>query len=110
MFSGIFCNDITDHYPVFCITKLRHISKEPQYIETSSFYDENIEAFIQILNSIDWNFVTFDNNAQTSFSLFYNKFMDCFNGCFPLKLVKIKYRNRKSWLSTGLKKSIKIKN
>ena len=36
--------------------------------------------------------------------------MDCFNGCFPLKRVKIKYRNRKSWLSTGLKKSIKIKN
>ena len=110
MFSGIFSNDITDHYPVFCITKLHHISKEPQYIETRSFNDENIEAFIQILNSIDWNFVTFDNKAQTSFTLFYNKFVDCFNGCFPLKRVKIKYRNRKSWLSTGLKKSIKIKN
>ena len=43
---GIFCNDITDHYPVFCITKLHHISKEPQYIETRSFNDENIEAYI----------------------------------------------------------------
>ena len=42
--------------------------------------------------------------------MFYNKFYNSFQNCFPLMKVKSKYLNRKPWLSRGLKQSIKVKN
>ena len=48
--------------------------------------------------------------AQNAFSMFHSTFTKLFNQHFPKRKIKIKYNNRKPWLTDGLKKSIRIKN
>ena len=50
------------------------------------------------------------NEPQAAYSLFHKKFHDSYTQSFPLKTFTLNYRNRKPWLSIGLKKSIKKKN
>ena len=44
------------------------------------------------------------------FSDFHNKMLSAYNKAFPISKINIQYKNRKPWLSEGLKKSIKVKN
>ena len=48
-----------------------------------------------------------NNNAQNSFTLFYNFFVNNFENVFPEKSVEIKYKNRHPWMAKSLLKSIK---
>ena len=56
----------------------------------------------QFLGNLDLN-----NNAQDSFTLFYNFVVNYFENVFPEKSVEIKYKNRHSWMAKSLLKSIK---
>ena len=47
------------------------------------------------------------NTFEQSFSYFYSNFLDIFNANIPLKTIQLKYNNRISFLTDGLKKSIK---
>ena len=51
-----------------------------------------------------------NNDAQNSYSLFQEKFACIYDECFPLRYKKLGYKERKPWLSDGLKMSIKRKN
>ena len=62
------------------------------------------------LESIDWNLVDTSSNCNYAYTMFHNTFLNCYHQCFPLRKVRFTYRNRKPWLSEGLKKSIKVKN
>ena len=108
--NGILCNDITDHYPIFCINQGNHMLIQPQYIQTRCINHTNKANFESKISNTDWNPVLENRNAKESFSAFYKIFCNVFYECFPLKTVKIEYRNRKSWLTPGLKQSIKYKN
>ena len=48
--------------------------------------------------------------AQSAFSMFHSTFTKLFNQHFPKRKIRVKYNNRKPWLTDGLKKSIRIKN
>ena len=50
------------------------------------------------------------NTFEQSFSYFYSNFLDIFNAKIPLKTIQLKYNNRISFLTDGLKKSIKQKH
>ena len=50
------------------------------------------------------------NHCQDAFTYFHKIFSDLYEECFPRVKIKIGYRNRKPWLTSGLKKSIKVKN
>ena len=109
--NGIFYSDISDHFPVFSILINTNYKSNTEQENMKRLYNDcNMQAFSRMISSIDWNFVLLCNNAIESFSAFYDKFVDCYNQCFPLKKFKVKYKNRKPWLSIGLKESIKIKN
>ena len=47
---------------------------------------------------------------QDAYSAFYKDYSMLYDTCFPLKEVKIGYRNRKPWLSDSLKRLISVKN
>ena len=63
-----------------------------------------------MLHNVEWNSVLSSIGCQEAFTLFYDKFRFCFERCFPVRKIKLGYRNRKKWLSEGLKVSIKNKN
>ena len=108
--SSIFYTSISDHLPVFTINYQTKLSKKSNGRKSRIYSERNVEKFKAALSSTDWSQVLNCNVGHTSFSIFYTKFCDIYDRCFPLKTVKLNYSNRKPWLSDGIKKSIKTKN
>ena len=110
MFSGILYTDLTDHFPVFLIdcTSMGH--GEPKYIRSRNCCPENIAAFCTALRTHDWSPVTQSDDPQGAYTSFHHEFLALYENYFPIKSVKVGYKNNKPWLTDGLKKSIKLKN
>ena len=107
--SGILVTDISDHYPIFHITKYstnktNHVSFKRDFSST------NTESFIQQIQNCNWAEITNNVSAPESFSHFYNRFLSIFHKSFPVKIFKTGYYNRNPWLTLALKKSIARKN
>ena len=71
---------------------------------------QNIQKFIDACDNHDWSKVLTCDGAQEAFTLYHNDFITMYNDCFPVKNIKLAYKNRKPWLTEGLRKSIKNKN
>ena len=107
--SGIFYTDISDHFPVFNIDLTSKYEETTQTKYSRMITGRNIDRFCTKLANTDWNPVLENHNAQLSFSIFHEKLKELYDDSFPLTATKSKYRNRKPWLTQGLKHSIKIK-
>ena len=110
VFNGILCTDITDHYPVFHIDYSCVIADKPRVIKKRIFSEINIQNFSATLENHDWSDVLSSDDPQAAYTHFHNIYTGIYNDCFPLRVFKDGYKNRKDWLTVGLKKSIKIKN
>ena len=109
--SGILFNDMTDHFPIFCILNSVRTVQKQSYIKKRIYSTNNITKFIAKLQILDWQNITCLQNCQTAFSTFYNKFNQLYNESFPeIRINTSSYHNRKPWLTKGLKHSIKLKN
>ena len=114
LLQGIFYTGISDHFPIFSILNLNGDTSNSQYpavcrhIRNTS--PQNIESFSQRLQTTDWSDVYNSQDSQESFTIFHNKLTYLYNDCFPFKTKRNNYINRKPWLSSGLKKCIRIKN
>ena len=71
---------------------------------------QNIVKFSEELKGIDWENVVNKQNAQEAFSIFHKIKTEKYNLCFPIKKGKKRYYNKKPWLTSVLKQSIKVKN
>ena len=107
--SGLFKTQISDHYSIFCITDLVINIQKKTFLKKRDFNNKNKSIYKKTLAKINWEkyFVT---NFETSFSIFYTKFMDTFQNCFLEKTLKIGYKNRLPYLTAALRKSIKTKH
>ena len=74
------------------------------------YTEQNKIRFAYELQLIDWEEVYLINDAQASYTKFYQTVKDLYDACFPIKTVKSVYKTRCTWLSRGLKKSIKVTN
>ena len=111
-YVGILLTGITDHLPIFMIEndlKLQ-CKDDEKYIYKRVFNERNYNIYRQYLESIDFSSVTNGKDAQRTFTDFHNKILAAYNKAFPISKINIRYKNRKPWLSEGLKKSIKMKN
>ena len=102
--------DISDHFPIFHGCSSLRTNPIAQYITKRIYSDANIDKFVQLLQATDWNDVCQSNEPQTAYSCFHEKFHDTYIQAFPMKTFKINYRNKKPWLTIGLKACIKKKN
>ena len=71
---------------------------------------KNKQSFCSDLAKIDWNEIYSLMDAQLIFTRFHEIFFRLHNVNFPKRKIKLKYNNRKPWLTEGLKQSIKNKN
>ena len=71
----------------------------------------NISSFHDRLANADWNNIMSCSECQQGYSMFHKKYIKMYNDCFPVKTfpAEQKYWNRKSWLTEGIKNSIKYK-
>ena len=114
MINGIFYTDISDHLPIFSInldSTCIHSENYVSFIYKRQQNKKNTEIFVKKIKNIPWDTVITLNDCQGAFSLFHKYFTNCYRESFPLvKIKQTKYLMRKTWLSYGLKKSIKTKN
>ena len=82
--SGIFVCDISDHYPIFHITKTSVEICDPTIIKKRQFNDINISQFRRNLCTHDWSKFYLIKDPQIAFSQFYNTFKIKFDECFPV--------------------------
>ena len=109
-FNGILFTGISDHLPIFSINYKSKISIESTVHKARIFSQKNIDKFKNSLQNVDWSGIINNDNGRNAFSEFYSIYCRLYNKSFPLKVIKNNYYNRKTWLTEGIKKSIKIKN
>ena len=61
------------------------------------------------MSNISWDEINRSRDTQQAFDTFHKHLFEIYNKHFPKIRIKRKYNNRKSWLSEGLKNSIKQK-
>ena len=110
--SGILINDITDHLPIFA--SIPYYSKKEEEVKEvfkRAVTSVGIENLKRDLSTVDWSFITGEQDPNRA----YKKFMEIFN-CFFNKHCPIKKVNSmvnelsKPWLTTSLKNACKKKN
>ena len=108
--KGIFYTDITDHFPVFYIDSNFQNNVETEYIYKRFFSDDNVKTFRDILSDSNLDNILTLSDPQTCMTILHEALCKAHNIAFPLKKIRLKYRNRKPWLTDALKTSIKRKN
>ena len=109
-YQGIMVTDLSDHFPIFHINDSFTLDVTDVFIVKRSFSPQNKQAFLNDLEIADWNSIHSSEDTQVAFGQFHQMLLRAFNKNFPKRKVKIKYYNRKPWLSDGLKNSIGHKN
>ena len=121
IFTNCYCNientfqcliytDVSDHFPVV------HIDFEMQLCDTDTAVTRrnlsyrNRQRFYESISSVNWEAIYSESDTQTAFGLFHSTLLKHFYKNFPKQTVKIRYNNRKPWLTQGLKDSIRMKN
>ena len=108
--QGIICTDISDHYAIFHISECKKAAESENYIVNRDMRHQNVVKFSEELKGIDWENVVNKQNAQEAYSIFHKIITEKCNLCFPIKKCQKRYYNKKSWLTSALKQSIKVKN
>ena len=109
LFNGILYTDISDRLPVFSVNLFKEKNETVKPIYHRQYTKHNIEKFQQMLFDQNWESVVSSNQCQESYTVFHKLYLKCYEECFPVKRTSV-YKNRKPWLSSALKKSIKTKN
>ena len=111
-YQGLLLTDISDHYPIFHIVQYTDNSgkDEDAYVFKRQMHPNNYTIFKDMISKTDWSTIKDENDCQNSFTLFYDKIKQIYNRSFPLRKIKVRYKNRLPWLSEALKTSIKNKN
>ena len=95
---------------MFVICDSTPVLKSDDVIFKRSFNDAAQDLFMQNLNRVQWDEVLMDDDVQSAYTKFHNIFSELYHNAFPIKKVTTKYKNRKMWLTSALKNSIKEKN
>ena len=104
-FSGILKADITDHYILFHIIKVKGGKKDDsnRYKSVSIVYESRTNQIIEKIQNANCSVLNLYRDCQTYFSKFYALFKTICDGSFPLTRVNMRYRNHLPWLTDGLK-------
>ena len=69
----------------------------------------SVENFKNILSSMDWNDALGETVTNESYDQFIKKFSLIYGDSFPIKVVEIKTKNPRPWITKSIKKSSKRK-
>jgi len=112
--NGILISDVSDHLPVFYISKENIGNKVSSEYITSSYRDTsdtNIAKFADLLSSLKWDASELSDDVNKCYSNFMMRFKSLYDQCFPIisKRYRIKRNVHKPWISRIIK-SITRKN
>ena len=103
--QGIIYTDISDHLPIFLLTKLNNNTKDDTIIKTRLY----IATFRCSVDKIVWDDVYECQDPEESYKMFLNKITQAYDKAFPLVKKKNRRKKYKPWITKGFKKSIQKK-
>ena len=112
MHSGIITADISDHFPIFLISKdlMLNSRNEPIHITKREINDKSIAYFKNLLSIVDWKHMLHENSPNNAYNEFLRIFLGLYNEAFPKQKIKIKRKSFNSpWMTKRLIKSSKKK-
>ena len=100
--SGLLINDISDHLPIFSLT--RSSPKRLNSLTYKKSSKESVDAFIEDLNRQTWHNTYKSDDANIAYDNFLDTFIKLYNKHCPLKRVinKNLNTNNKPWFTNGL--------
>ena len=109
--TGIFYTDITDHFPIFYIDYSVPIPCEPSFMLTRQCnIKKNMTKFTTKLTALHSSVILTCEDPHAAFTMFHKEYSKIYDQCFPLRKIKINYRNKKPRLTEALRNSMKTKN
>lgn len=114
-FSGLFITDISDHLPVFYISRdYANTMTETKYLEKKvrNINSDSIAKFKQKLAHESWTSTIPAADVNARYDEFLQKFKLLYEEQFPIRIKKIKIFNSqcKPWVTEAIKKSINTKD
>ena len=107
---GIIYTDISDHLPIFLLTKHTDSTKVEMTIATRLYNAQTTATFKESIDKICWDDVYACRDPQECYSVFINEILVAYNNSFPLANTTIRKRKHKPWITMGLRHSIRTKN
>ena len=108
--SGSIAIEIADHLHVFSIFYNMEYTPFPDSLEFKDFKKCKSGLFKMTLNEVDWFAVYSSSDVNESLPRFLRIFNRISNKHAPLKSVKVKSTSSKPWITSGLKKSMKVRD
>ena len=112
MHSGIVTADISDHFPIFLISKdlMLDSSNEPIHITKREINYKSVAYFKTLLSIVDWKHVLNENSPNDAYNEFLRIFLGLCNEAFSKQKIKSKRKSFNSpWMTKGLLNSSKKK-
>ena len=109
-FRDILVSDISDHFPVYCISDSDLVCTNPDIRYSKRVINEKcILEFINLLHSKQWSY-DFDGDVNKNYNRFLSEFTSVYDICFPIKCTYSKSnRSDKPWFTNELRKMCKKK-
>ena len=107
--AGNLITDISDHFASILILK-ENTSSAKTAPKVRCFSEKNRARFQEKIQKINWNDVLKCKDANRCTVIFNNNLTQCFNDCFPLRILPQKRLKDKPWVNKGLRKCIQKKN
>ena len=110
--NGLLINDISDHLPVFSITKeIQKAVNKTRYMFKRNTTPDAISLFCHDLEQQNWDSVIQTDDGNQSYNSFIDIIQTLFNKNCPVKRIIIKNNKYdKPWITPGLKNACKKKN
>lgn len=88
--SGAFPLDLSDHFPIFCISQ--HKLKKEEHPKGPYYYrkinEESLKYFSALLSHTDWNDVFLEDSVNLAYQRFEEKIKECYDQAFPFRELK----------------------
>ncbi|KAE8752907.1 hypothetical protein FOCC_FOCC000252, partial [Frankliniella occidentalis] len=95
---------ISDHYmQCISVNNLPQSKSETQFIMKRVFTIKSKAAFCRAIKDQNWEQVYCETDVNNKFNVFHNTFKNIYDTHFPIKKVKERESNNKSWVTNGIK-------
>ena len=108
--AGLFYTNITDHYPIFYINNKKTVEESTPRYKRRIYSSRNVLKFVESVRNINWSDVLECFDPQECYTKFFKKLNEVYEISFPFRKYVTSYKNRKPWLTEGIKAAIKRKN
>ena len=104
--QGLFITDVSDHFPIFHVSKIMQMSDVDTHICRRLYTLRNKEEFCHAISTTNWDEINRATDTQQAFDLFHNRLTELYNRHFPEVRIKKEIQQQKAMAVWRFKRNI----